>query len=124
MPENAWVGFQTNGLLLDQKRSESLVCSCVDAICISVDSIYDWKYENIRNGSRFENVCEAFFRLRTAKKMQKSTKPEIGIEFVLKKDNAHELPGLIEWAHHMDASFVIVSHLLPYKKRFSVNGCL
>ena len=41
---------------------------------------------------------------------------EIGIEFVLMRDNLAELPDAIRWAGRAGASFAIVTQLLPYQQ--------
>lgn len=116
MPQFGRVGFQTNAMLIDDKRAESLTESGLDQICISVDGVTAPGYEQVRNGGRFDQVRNAFVHLQEAKKNRKTDSPEIGIEFVLMKNNIHELEGLIAWADSMGATFILVSHLLPYRK--------
>src|SRR5512135_2406809 len=41
LPENAWVGFQSNGMALSDDRAASLVDAGLDRICISLDAVSD-----------------------------------------------------------------------------------
>ncbi len=44
--------------------------------------------------------------------------PEIGLEFVATRRNLSELPSLRRLAHSLEASFVVVTNVLPYAKEF------
>ena len=53
MPAGSWVGFQSNGLLIDRARARSLVAAGLDRICISVDSVDPAVYRTVRSGGEF-----------------------------------------------------------------------
>ena len=50
MSPDAWVGFQSNGLLLDEIRARSLMDSGLDRICLSVDGARPETYRTVRKG--------------------------------------------------------------------------
>src|SRR5574337_1130507 len=114
MPATGWAGFQTNGLLIDDARACSLVASGLDKICISVDSIDPGVYRSVRAGGELERIEQAFSSLRSAKKNSRDSALKLGIEFVVMRDNLHELPRVVRWAARHGAAFAIVTHLLPY----------
>ena len=113
MPEGSWVGFQSNGLLLDEVRAESLVAAGLDRICLSLDSLSPEVFRAIREGGEVDDMERAFKALMKAKKTTGSD-IRAGIEFVVMRDNAHELPSVLRWAAEQGASFAIVTHLQPY----------
>jgi len=113
MPANGWVGFQSNGLLVDQNRADSLVRAGLDRICLSLDSVCPETFREIREGGEVRDLENALSALLAAKKRHNSHL-KVGIEFVLMRDNAHELPGALRWAVAKGVSFAIVTHLLPY----------
>ena len=115
MDKNAWIGFQTNGLLIDRQRAMSLVRAGVDRICISVDAVSPATFSNIRQGGEFRNVEGALKMLHAAKKTY-NDRLEIGVEFVLRRDNIDELAETIHWAGSEGADFVIVTQLFPYHR--------
>lgn len=119
VPENAWVGFQSNGILLTEDRALSLVDAGLDKICLSVDSVSKEKLSRIREGAEVSELERAFRVLSKAKEMRRNNRLKVGIEFVLMKDNLIELPQTIEWAAEHGASFAIVTQLLPYDKRIA-----
>ena len=60
------------------------------------------------------DIENAFSCLSSAKVLCGKPELEVGIEFVLRRDNFHELPQVLEWAAQRGATFAIVSHILPY----------
>ncbi len=116
MQPESWVGFQTNGMLLDDARAKALVSAGLDRICISLDSISADSFKKIREGGNIEAVKRAFKALRTAAAERPESELSIGIEYVLMRENLAELPETIRWAARHGASYAIVTQLLPYKK--------
>lgn len=114
MPPGSWVGFQSNGLLIDDDRARSLVASGLDKICISVDAADPEVYRALRTGGDLERIEGAFSALLAAKKSSRASALQLGIEFVVMRDNLQELPDVLRWAAKRGVSFAIVTHLLPY----------
>ncbi len=116
MPVGSWVGFQSNGLLLDDVRAESLVRAGLDRICLSLDAICPDTFRKIREGGEVEDMEQAFTCLNKAKKRHPDNNLQVGVEFVVMRDNIYQLPDVLRWAASRGVSFAIVSHLLPYDK--------
>jgi len=114
MPAGSWVGFQSNGLLLDETRASSLVRAGLDRICLSLDAICPETFRKIREGGEVKGLEQAFRALHTALKRHPEKKLQVGIEFVIMRDNIHQLPDVLRWVASQGVSFAIVSHLLPY----------
>jgi putative metalloenzyme radical SAM/SPASM domain maturase len=114
MPAGSWVGFQSNGLLLDKTRASSLVSAGLDRICLSLDAICPETFRKIREGGEVKDLEQAFTALKTARKWHPESNLQVGVEFVVMRDNIHQLPDVLRWASAVGASFAIVSHLLPY----------
>ncbi|HEX8949071.1 MAG TPA: radical SAM protein, partial [Dissulfurispiraceae bacterium] len=115
LPEGAWVGFQTNGMLLDEARADALLDAGLDRICLSMDAVSQGSFGAIRDGGEVRKMEAAFTALDRA--MQRKPRDfRIGIEFVLRRDNLRELPAALRWAADRGATFAIVTQLLPYGK--------
>ncbi|TYO99173.1 putative metalloenzyme radical SAM/SPASM domain maturase [Geothermobacter ehrlichii] len=112
MPEHGWIGFQSNGLLLDEARARSLAAAGIDRICLSVDASSPEAFRTLRQGGELQAVERAFAALRAARTERPGL--AIGIEFVLMRQNLHLLCDTLRWAAARGASFALVSHLLPY----------
>jgi len=108
------VGFQSNGMMLNDQRAASLVGAGLDRICLSLDTVSDNSFRSIRTGGEMQGIVAAFASLNKAKSRRGRSDLKIGIEFVLMRDNLAELPEAIRWAGRAGASFAIVTQLLPY----------
>jgi putative metalloenzyme radical SAM/SPASM domain maturase len=115
LPETAWVGFQSNGMLLTDERAASLVDAGLDRISISLDTVSDDSFRSIRSGGEMRGIVAAFASLNKAKVRRRGCDLRIGIEFVLMRNNLADLPAAIRWAGRSGASFAIVTQLLPYQ---------
>lgn len=116
LPENAWIGFQSNGMALTDDRAASLVDAGLDRICISLDTVSDDSFRSIRSGGEMGGIVAAFASLKRARARKRGRDLRIGIEFVLMRNNLADLPEAIRWAGRSGARFAIVSQLLPYNK--------
>ncbi|HET6514044.1 MAG TPA: radical SAM/SPASM family putative metalloenzyme maturase, partial [Thermodesulfovibrionales bacterium] len=116
LPENAWVGFQTNGMLLDNSRASCLVDAGLDRICLSLDTVSRDGFRTIREGGEIGDLEAAFSALNRAKHLRGRQDLRIGIEFVLMRDNLGELGAALRWAARQGATFALVTQLLPYDR--------
>ena len=116
LPEHAWVGFQSNGMVIDDQRAASLVSAGLDRICLSLDTVSDNSFRSIRSGGEMRGIVSAFASLNRARSLREGRDLKIGFEFVLMRDNLAELPDAIRWAGMVGASFAIVTQLLPYQR--------
>lgn len=114
MPAGSWTGFQSNGMLLSHLRAISLLDAGIDRICLSMDGVNSSTFGSIRAGSDLldlEHACQA---LVAAKAVCGRPEMEIGVEYVVMRDNLSELPAALAWASGRGATFAIVSHLHPF----------
>jgi len=114
MPASGWVGFQSNGLLLTTLRAISLANAGLDRICLSVDGASPDTVSTVRGGGELAGIEHALGAMAKARKLCGRPDLQVGVEFVVMKNNLRELPATLRWAAKHKASFAIVSHLLPY----------
>jgi putative metalloenzyme radical SAM/SPASM domain maturase len=114
MPTESWIGFQSNGLLLDEPRALSLVRAGLDRICLSLDAVCPEMFRSIREGGEVADLQKAFAALRSARNACPESRLQVGVEFVVRRDNLYQLPDVLRWAAAQGADFAIVSHFLPY----------
>lgn len=119
LPSGGWIGFQTNGLLLTNIRALSLVEAGVDRICLSVDGASADTFRSIRDGGELSDVDWALSALSSAKRKCGRSDLQIGVEFVVMRDNLRELPAVLRRAASAGATFALASHLLPYEETFA-----
>ena len=117
IPKTGWIGFQSNGLLIDERRAEELLEAGLDKVCISVDAITPEKLKQLREGAEISNLSAAFDALTKAKLNLDMPEFQIGVEIVVMRSNLTELPDTLQWAASRGATFALVTHLLPYDKQ-------
>lgn len=116
MPSTGWVGFQSNGLLIDRNKARQLVNAGLDRICLSIDSVCPDILRTIR-GVNLRKLQQAYEALQEAREAESNSRLQLGAEFVLMRDNLSCLPNTVRWAAEQGVEFVIVSHILPYDRR-------
>ena len=109
----------TNGMLLNKETAEGLVDAGLDTIIVSVDGASAEAFSDIRGGAVLTHVKENVNRLQAIRQARRTSKPEIGIQFVVMKRNLGELAGLRLLAKDIGATFIILSNLLPYTPELS-----
>ncbi len=119
LPAKASVGFQTNGMLLNDSRAVALVNAGLDLICLSLDAASSDRFRSIRTGGEMSVVESAFSSLKKAKTPNAGRNLKVGIEFVVMKSNLRELPAALRWAARQGATFALVTQLLPYQRGMS-----
>jgi putative metalloenzyme radical SAM/SPASM domain maturase len=117
MPSQGWIGFQSNGLLLNNLRAMSLIDSGLDKICLSMDGASPSTFSSIRSGGQLNDLEWAFSALVSAKTLCSRPDFKIGVEYVVMRDNLEELPAALRWAAARGASFALVSHLHPFDEQ-------
>ncbi len=88
-------GFLSNGLLLTRERAMQVINSGQDWIAFSVDGATREVYEEIRQGSDFDQVCENISYLAG---LRINERPKIILNFVIMTVNVHQLEEIIRLA--------------------------
>ena len=117
MPAQSWIGFQSNGLLLTNQRAISLVAAGLDKICLSMDGVLPSTFSAIRAGGELSDLECALSAITAAKGICSRPDLQIGVEYVVMRDNLEELPAALKWAAERGVNFAIVSHLHPYDEQ-------
>jgi putative metalloenzyme radical SAM/SPASM domain maturase len=114
MPEDSWIGFQSNGLLLDERWARDLVASGLDRLCLSVDGVKPDTFSKVREGEDLSDMDRAFALLAAARKRHPDTRLKIGVEFVLMQENKQQLLDTLRWVAARGADFMLVTQTLAY----------
>ncbi|HNT56045.1 MAG TPA: radical SAM protein, partial [Anaerolineaceae bacterium] len=107
------VSVGSNGLLLTERMTRSLVELGVDRLVVSVDGVRPETYSDVR-GALLNEVLDNLRRLNDIKAELNTLMPALGIEFVALKSNLAELPQLASLAMHLNAARILVTNVLPY----------
>jgi MoaA/NifB/PqqE/SkfB family radical SAM enzyme len=95
----------SNGQMLNEKRARKLIDVQFDRINISTDAATQETYTEVR-GSDFSKVVNNIAMLRDLKKAVGSDKPQIKFNFVMLKQNLHEMVQMVELAHELGSDMI------------------
>lgn len=114
MPADGIIGFQSNGILLDEQRAGRLVRAGLDTLCLSLDNLDLCDPGGDRSGGHaFPAVARAVANLGRAKR-ETDRGFRIGIETVLSRESVGDLPDIVAWAAGHGVDYVVATHLFLY----------
>jgi len=119
----------TNGTLLNREMSEKIVDVKLDMMWLSLDSMEEASYENIRSGADFKSIMEnisVFNGIRFHPYLRNRTdrvKVKLGIAFVLMKNNLVQFKKLLMKAQQLGITEIKAMHLVPYDKSHAESIC-
>jgi MoaA/NifB/PqqE/SkfB family radical SAM enzyme len=102
----------TNGILLDERCSRSLIDLGLGKLWVSVDGATPENYADVRIGATLPLVLENITRFNILR--DNSDTPEIGISFVAMRRNIADLPLLLRQASRLGVSHFMVTNVFPY----------
>ncbi len=114
MPAGSWIGFQSNGRLLDADNTARLLDAGLGRLCISVDTLPDDSGacgRFVHQHHRQESPLELVHGVRTRLGAEHF---RLGAEIVLLKDTLAKLPALIDRLAAGGVDFILCTHLLAY----------
>lgn len=95
------VGFNTNGMLLTERRAERLVRARLGWLHVSLDGARPGTYEGIRGRASFERVATNVRGLVQVRRRLGSALPAVSLVLVAMRRNLAELPDVVglaaEW---------------------------
>ena len=89
------VQFNTNGLLLDEKKAKELIEVGLDRIIFSFDAAKKKTYEKIRRGSNYEKVINNIQTLINLRNKKGVKRPLTRIQMVRMSENKNEVEDFI-----------------------------
>jgi len=96
--------LSTNGHFMDQENAYQTVTSGLNRIIISVDGTTNDVYRQYRQGGNLETVLEGIKNLVEAKKSISSNSPYIILQFIVFKQNQHQINEFKNLGHSIGAN--------------------
>lgn len=107
----------TNGhFFRDEKKVKEVVESGIHQIIISLDGVTKESYVKYRRGGDFEQVVEGIQKLVRTKKSMKRTLPILALQFLVMKENEHEIPLLYQRAREWGVDQVLLKTVQIYNQ--------
>lgn len=95
--------LHTNGILLTEQISQSLIDSGLTLIIFSIDAINEGTYQEIRRNKDYNKIIKNIYKLIELKQKTNSKFPFIRVSFSKNKVNYRDLPQFIKyWEDKID----------------------
>jgi len=112
---NVFVLFNSNGILLDEKRQNAVIDTGLDELRISLDAASPEGYQIIRNSSQFNRIVQNLRAFLKLQKKRRAVTPRLSIWFLGTKDNIAELPGLMRLAAEIGIEEIHLQRLVYFQ---------
>ncbi len=112
-----YTATSTNAHFIDEVKAKEIVESGLDRLIISIDGLTQETYENYRVHGKLEKVIEGTEHLIAAKKKLKSSTPHLIFQFLVVRQNEHEVPDVYKLGKKMgiDEVRIKTAQLYDYK---------
>jgi len=127
--KKVYTSISTNGLLLTEKNIIQILDNPPDKLIFSIDGLDEKTYQNYRVGGTFANVDKAFKKFMKEKEKRKLTKPFVEFQFIVMKQNEHQIEEVKKYAKKLGVDKVALKtmqvnsyesalHFLPDNKKY------
>jgi len=101
-----YTATSTNGHFISKQTAKNIVESKLDRLIISIDGLTEETYTNYRVHGNLNKVLEGAKHIIEAKKELKSATPHVIFQFLVVKQNEHEIDQIIQLGKEMGADEV------------------
>jgi MoaA/NifB/PqqE/SkfB family radical SAM enzyme len=112
---NAYVFFNSNGILLDTHRQHQLIDAGLDELRISLDAASQAGYEAVRNSDQFAQVLSNVRAFSERIKSLRTAGPKLSIWCLGTRENISELPGLVQLTASLGVMEVYLQRLVYFQ---------
>ena len=113
--------FNSNGILLTEKRGQALIDAGLDEYRLSMDGATRETYARVRGVDAFEKIWRNVGNFLALQKAQNASKPAVSLWFTAMRENLHELPTLIELAHQHGVPEVHLQRLVYFERGLAAS---
>jgi radical SAM protein with 4Fe4S-binding SPASM domain len=110
-----FVLFNSNGILLDEKRQNAIIDTGLDELRISLDAASPEGYEIIRNSNQFNRIVQNLRAFLKLQKKRRAVTPRLSIWFLGTKENIAELPGLLRLTAELGIGEIHLQRLVYFQ---------
>ena len=111
-----YVLFNSNGILLNEKRGQALIDAGLDEYRLSMDGASRETYAKVRGVDAFDKIWRNVRAFIAHQKTQDSKKPVLSLWFTAMRENLHELPALIDLAGEAGVPEVYMQRLVYFEE--------
>ncbi len=111
-----YVLFNSNGILLNEKRGMALIEAGLDEYRLSMDGASRETYKHVRGVDAFDKIWRNVRAFLAMQKAQNASKPALSLWFTAMRENLHELPQLVQVAAEAGIREVYMQRLVYFEE--------
>ncbi len=105
--KNVYISISTNGHFINKHNVDSILENAPDKLIYSVDGLDEESYQNYRVGGTFEQADNGLRILVKRKNELKLKKPFIEFQFIVMKQNEHQLDEVLNYGKEVGVDKVV-----------------
>ena len=105
--QNVYISISTNGHFINDDNVDTILKNAPDKLIFSVDGLDEESYQNYRVGGTFAQADTGLRNLVKRKSELKQKKPFIEFQFIVMKQNEHQLNNVIEYGNDVGVDKVV-----------------
>jgi MoaA/NifB/PqqE/SkfB family radical SAM enzyme len=109
-----YVLFNTNGTLLNERRSRELIASGLDELRVSLDAADVQAFKAVRGKDAFDRIVANVRKFRTLQHSLAAEKPRVSLWLTGLKETVAQLPAFVDLAHGIDVPEVHLQRLVYF----------
>ncbi len=111
-----YVLFNSNGILLNEKRGQALIDAGLDELRLSMDGASRETYALVRGVNAFDKIWRNVKAFIAMQREQDANKPALSLWFTAMRENLHELPCLVDLASEHGVREIYLQRLVYFEE--------
>ena len=112
----SYVLFNSNGILLNEKRGQALIDAGLDEYRLSMDGGTREVYAHVRGVDAFDKIWRNVRAFTAMQRAQNASKPAVSLWFTAMRENLHDLPRLVDLAAEAGIKEVYMQRLVYFEE--------
>ena len=106
--------FNTNGILLNERRGRELIDSGLDELRISLDAAEPQAFKAVRGKDAFHRIVHNVRQFRALQRRLEAAEPRVSLWLTGLKETIAQLPEFVDLAHEIDVPEVHLQRLVYF----------
>jgi MoaA/NifB/PqqE/SkfB family radical SAM enzyme len=116
-----YVLFNSNGILLNEKRGQALIEAGLDEYRLSMDGATREMYAKVRGVDAFDKIWRNVRAFIQQQKAQDASKPAVSLWFTAMRENLPDLPKLVDLASEAGVKEIYLQRLVYFEEGLAAS---
>jgi len=116
-----YVLFNSNGILLNERRGQALIDAGLDEYRLSMDGATREMYAKVRGVDAFDKIWRNVRAFIQQQKAQDATKPAVSLWFTAMRENLPDLPKLVDLAANAGVKEIYLQRLVYFEEGLAAS---